>query len=87
MNEKAIEAAAKTLSICNECSGDGFDDDDGNDCPRCFGCGTNIRAAIEAYEAALWRPIDEAPKELRLAVGPFSPTHFRYLPAAPEGGE
>ena len=62
MNEKAIEAAAKALWICNECSGDCFDDN-GNECPHCFGSGMDIRAAIAAYEAALWRPIEEAPDE------------------------
>ena len=60
MNEKAIEAAAKALWMCNDCTGDCFDDN-GNECPHCFGSGMDIRAAIAAYEAALWRPIEEAP--------------------------
>lgn len=59
-NEKAIEAAAKAISICNTCTGDGYDDD-GNPCHDCFGSGADIRRALAAYEAAMWRPIEECP--------------------------
>lgn len=62
MNDKAIEAAAKALSMCNDCTGDGFDDN-GNECPRCFGSGSDIRAAIAAYEAAMWADISEVVPE------------------------
>ena len=60
--EKAIEAAVEVLSLCNTCTGDGFDDE-GNKCPDCFGSGTDIRRAIAAYEAAMWGPIEEMKRD------------------------
>ena len=89
MNEKAIEAAAKALWICNECSGDCFDDN-GNECPHCFGSGMDIRAAIVAYEKSLWVPIEECPEEwkdgrsiISISLDSKIPAETRWLPIGP----
>lgn len=68
MNDKAIEAAAFDKAMMQAPCGNP------QDCTtlpwKCSGCIEAQREFLAAYEAALWRPIEEAPKDgTRIIIG------------------